>query len=126
MKYLFYFFIFCMITISTSKAENNFKVAPVFFSKYKSNGGDWHFSKQSILINGFGLTSTYLNNDLEIISDYIQLFITGNIDNDKFLYFSPRSLSLFWKWGDISRTCCKIPSLEIISILVRAALAATG
>ena len=89
MKYLFYFFIFCIITISTLKAENNFKVAPVFFSKYKSNGGDWHFSKQSILINGFGLTSKYLNNDLEIISDYIQLFITGNIDNDKFLYFSP-------------------------------------
>jgi len=89
MRYVFYFFIFCIITISTSKAENDFRVAPVFFSKYKSNGGDWHFSKQNILINGFGLTSSYLNNDLKITSDYIQLFITGNIDNDRFLYFSP-------------------------------------
>ena len=76
-------------TFSRTRANNNFQFAPRFFSKYKSNGGDWNFSKRSISINGIGLTAYYQNKNLEIKSDYFQLFISGNVRNDRFLEFSP-------------------------------------
>ena len=42
-------------TFSNTRANNNFQVTPgFFFQKYKSNGGDWNFSKRSISINGIG------------------------------------------------------------------------
>ncbi len=89
MKYFFYFLTFLISSISILESNNNFKVTPFFFSKYKSDGGDWNYSKHSILINGIGLSSIYHNNNLEITSDYIQLFILGkNINNDNFLDFS--------------------------------------
>ena len=89
MKYLFHFLAFFISSISILSANNNFNVAPIFFSKYKSSGGDWQSSKHSILINGIGLSSTYQNNYLEITSDYIQFFISGDINIDEFLDFSP-------------------------------------
>ena len=84
-----YFLLLMLSTFSSTRANNNFQVTPGFFSKYKSNGGDWNFSKRSISINGIGLTAYYQNKNLEIKSDYFQLFISGNVRNDRFLEFSP-------------------------------------
>ena len=63
-----------LLSFSNTRANNNFQIAPVFFSKYKSNGGDWNFSKRRISINGIGLTAYYQNKNLELKSDYFQLF----------------------------------------------------
>ena len=83
-----HFSISALSTISIILANNSFNINPIFFSEYKLGGGDWHYEDKNIFINGFGTYSTFNNKNFKIESKYLQLYLSGNI-NDKILNFSP-------------------------------------
>ena len=67
---------------------DSFHVYPIFFSTYKSNGGDWHYDDEYISINGAGIGARSVFNQWSIDANYVQLGLMGNI-NDELMSFSP-------------------------------------
>ena len=69
-------------------SSENFNVYPIFFSTYKSGGGDWHYEDKYISINGAGIGARSVINHWSIHANYIQLGLMGNI-TDELMDFSP-------------------------------------
>ena len=77
-----FLFLSALYLVSSGYSNSSLNIYPVFFSTYKSSGGEWNYQNKPIIINGFGLGAKNIFNNWILEAQYIQISLLGNINND--------------------------------------------
>ena len=49
-----FLFLSGLFLVGNAYSNSSLNIYPVFFSTYKSSGGEWNYQNKPIIINGFG------------------------------------------------------------------------
>ena len=86
-----FLFLSALYLVSSGYSNSSLNIYPVFFSTYKSSGGEWNYQNKPIIINGFGLGAKNIFNNWILETQYIQISLLGNVNNDIMNFSSNQS-----------------------------------
>ena len=86
-----FLFLSALYLVSSGYSNSSLNIYPVFFSTYKSSGGEWNYQNKPIIINGFGLGAKNIFNNWILEAQYIQISLLGNVNNDIMNFSSNQS-----------------------------------